>query len=334
MGARSTGFAPQHTALKRQAIGNSGWDPSAAPSMAFLGDGLQDHRFPVNARGASPNLPGILGWYGGDPIVADYVPSTLGVATIATTAANATVTSGTPMTLISVTTGGITVLTAAQAGPFLPNPIRGAQLGTQVFGTSKQNTVPAGACVIDGIPQYQMFGNQVGAFNTGFFDPATCVGRAVTIGGSASAAGGAFIVNGFDVYGFAMQEQITAAAGAGPTNGKKAWKAITSVVPQFTDAHPYSVGTTDIYGLGIFTRRFSHLAVVVAETWITASTGFVAADTTSPATAITGDVRGTYALQTPSNGTTTRLVIYATPSIADIAANPTTGLFGVPQFGS
>ena len=46
----------------------------------------------------------------------------------------------------------------------------------------------------------------------------------------------------------------------------------------------------------------------------------------------TGDVRGTYALQSASDGTK-RLVLYVSPSVANLsnATNLPTGLFGVAQ---
>ena len=165
---------------------------------------------------------------------------------------------------------------------------------------------------------------------SGFYDPATCVGRGISISGVASGTGGAFLVKGYDIYGFPMSQTVTVGAGANTVNSLKTFKAVVSVTPQFTDAHNYSVGTADVYGFGVFAKRFSKTAILWAETWVTASTGFVAPDITTPATAATGDVRGTYATQSASNGTN-RLVIYVTASLADIAANPTTGLFGQPQ---
>lgn len=326
MTGRTTFFAPAHTPLKRQALGNSGADPSAAPSHTFLGGGIQDHRMPYGGRGASPTQAGIIGWYGFQPFVADYVPSTLAPANIAP-GGNAT--SGQPIPLVTTSGAGITVLAAPTS--FLPNPIRGAGGGQSVFGTATQNIIPAGSVVIDGVPQVLSFGTMLGSFNTGFYDPGTCVGRAVSVTGAAGGTGGAILVSGYDTYGFPLREQITAAAGA-TVNGHKAFKAISSVVPQFTDAHTYSVGTADVYGIGLFTRRFSHLEIEWNEALVTTNTGFVAADTTNPATNVTGDVRGTYAVQSASNGTN-RLVITCSPSIADLAGalGITQGLFGVPQ---
>jgi hypothetical protein len=310
MGGVTTFWAPVHRPLARQASSESGIPLNAAPSIDFLGSAIQDHRYAYNKRGSSSTLPGILGWFGANsPIVANIVPSTIATANIA---ALANVTSGTAMTKVSSSGAGITVASTSAPANFWSSGV----------------SVTSG-CVIDGLPTYQLFGGS-GSFTTGFFSPDTVVGRAVSITAAASATGGHFIVSGYDCYGYAMSEDINAAAGAATTNGKKAFKVVTSVVPQFTDAHNYSVGTADIFGFGIRADLFSDVRIYWNSAGITATTGFVAAVTTDPATTTTGDVRGTYAVQSASDGTK-RLVIYATPVLSALATNPTKGLFGVTQ---
>ena len=137
-------------------------------------------------------------------------------------------------------------------------------------------------------------------------DPAQGVARAVSITGNAASTAQVFTVRGYDVYGQAMTEAISFAGGAVTTNGKKAWKYISSVTPATTDAgHTLSVGTTDILGINVRADFWEYMDIFVAGAFITASTGWVVADATN-ATTTTGDVRGTYALQTASNwdGTT------------------------------
>lgn len=314
MSARSAQYAPCHVvAQKGPAAYRSkffGSDP--APSHQAFGCGLQDHRFPWDMyQGQSPSIGyGVLGWFGTEPICLSLAPSVIVVGGIC---AAANVTNLTPMTLAGASTG----ITVASALTLFPG-----------FIVNGQAPISAGL-VLDGVPTPLSFGRR---FLSAFYDRSKMLSRAVSITGSASATGGHFIVSGFDVYGFPMTENINATSGAATTNGKKAFKVVTSVVPQFTDAHNYSCQTTDIYGLPLLTLRFEDTGVFWNGSWVSATTGFVAADTTTPATSTTGDPRGTYAVQSASDGTKF-LSVEITPSVASMASNQptslTTGLFGV-----
>jgi hypothetical protein len=162
----------------------------------------------------------------------------------------------------------------------------------------------------------------------GIWNPQALVSRAVSVTGSASSTGGNILISGYDIYGMPMSEVIAAPAGASTVNGKKAFKYIASVTPQFTDAHNYSVGTTDIYGFPLRSDFFGDVAINYNSAAITANTGYTAAVTTSPATTGTGDVRGTYALQSAADGSK-RLMIRQFVLAANMATIP--GLFGVTQ---
>lgn len=132
------------------------------------------------------------------------------------------------------------------------------------------------------------------------FDPTQGIARAVSITANAGATGQAVVVRGYDIYGQAMSESITAVA-ASTVNGKKAFKYIASVTPATTDAgHTLSVGTTDIMGINFRADFWEYMDIFSAGAFITASTGWTVADVATPTTT-TGDVRGTYALQTASN---------------------------------
>lgn len=309
--SRSALTAPAHVIAKRAALGNANNDPNLSPSVGYGGFGLQDHRLPFNIIN-SANGAQTLGFFTFDSIpVVDQVPSAIATANIA---ALQTVTNGTAMTLVSSTGAGITVMSSA------------------FFALASQNTVPVGTLAIDGVPNYVRFG--LGDV-TAFHDPTHAIARAVSITGSTSATGGAFAVVGFDLYGVLMHETITATAGATTTNGKKAWKFITSVTPQFTDAHNYSVGTTDIYGFGMRCDQWNYADIYFGTppaVLITSATGFTAA-VSSTATATTGDVRGTYATQSASDGTKS-LQIFIGPTLAQAsnAAGAAVGFWGVPQF--
>jgi hypothetical protein len=157
--------------------------------------------------------------------------------------------------------------------------------------------------------------------------------RCVSITGVSGGAGGAFLVSGWDIYGVPMTQTITVAAGANTVNSTKAFKYIKSVVPQFTDAHNYSVGTADIFGFDLRTDLWEQVEVFYNQSFVTVATGYTSAVATSPATATTGDVRGTYAVQAATDGVK-RLAFYQTMSIQQmIQATPTNyiSLFGVTQ---
>lgn len=135
-------------------------------------------------------------------------------------------------------------------------------------------------------------------------DPYQCIARAVSITGNAGSTAQTFTVSGYDIWGNVQTEGIAFAGGAATTNGKKAFKYIQSVTPASTDAgHTLSVGTTDIFGFTLRSDFWEYMNVYYNGAFITASTGWVVADTTSPATATTGDTRGTYAVQSASDGT-------------------------------
>lgn len=158
------------------------------------------------------------------------------------------------------------------------------------------------------------------------FDPTQAITRAVSITGNAGSTAQNFVVRGYDVYNQPMTETIAFAGGAATTNGKKAFKYIASVTPASTDAgHTLSVGTTDILGMNVRTDFWEYINLFVAGAFVTASTGWTVADVSTP-TATTGDVRGTYALQTASNWDGT---------VANWAASRRTAMFSsVPLFNT
>ena len=167
------------------------------------------------------------------------------------------------------------------------------------------------------------------------YDPSQATARAVIITASnSSGAGGIFTVKGYDVYGVPMTETLTSAPGSALTvTGKKAFKYIASVTSDTTDAtYNYSVGTTDIIGINLRADIFEYSDIYMAGALITANTGFVAAGTATTATA--ADTRGTYAVQTATDGSR-RLIIYVCPTIQAVTrSTPTdsTLLFGVTQY--
>lgn len=129
-------------------------------------------------------------------------------------------------------------------------------------------------------------------------------------------------IYGTDFYGLSQTETLTL-NGTTTVNGKKAFKTVTRVAMSAATTGNVSVGSTDIFGIPY--RANSRNYVLTAWNGAQVTTGtFTAADTTSPATATTGDVRGTYLVPDASNGTK-RLTIWE--FIAD--DDTQTGLYGV-----
>ena len=235
-----------------------------------------------------------------------------------------TVSSLTGTMTVGMTLAGTGVATGTVIANQLTGPAGGAGTYTVTGNATVSSTTITGQT--NGTSSLgQPFGQSQTVY---LWNPQALVARAVSVTGSASSTGGNILISGYDIYGVPMSEVIVAPAGATTVNGKKAFKYIASVVPQFTDAHNYSVGTTDIYGFPLRSDFFGDVAMNYNATGITASTGYTAAVTTSPATTTTGDVRGTYALQAAADGSK-RLFARQFTTPANVAS--TSGLFGVTQ---
>lgn len=134
-----------------------------------------------------------------------------------------------------------------------------------------------------------------------FLDPRQSIARAVSITGVVSGTGGNFIVRGADIYGVLMSETIAAGAGVSTVFGKKAFKYIFSVTPQFSDAHTYSVGTTDVFGYHYRAPTWEDTEAFWNAIGQTVTQGYTAPlALITASTATTADVRGT--LQTSAQG--------------------------------
>ncbi len=181
-----------------------------------------------------------------------------------------------------------------------------------------------------------------------FLDPSQALARGVSVTTGTAGTGGNIKISGWDTYWQPMNETIAASASASTTVfGKKAFKAIKSVTPQFTDAAgTYSVGTSDVFGFNLRARRWEESSGAWAAAFITGSVGF-----SSFAAPAAGDVRGTFQVSaqgggtgygaTNSNGAITslvmtgnRLALYQSPTLADtLQATPLApqSMFGATQ---
>lgn len=166
-------------------------------------------------------------------------------------------------------------------------------------------------------------------------DPKQTCSRAVGITGVASGTGGAFTIRGFDMYGQPQSETITATAGATTVWGKKTYKWFLSATPSFTDAHGYTVVTSDTFGFAARSDLYEYTNLYYGgsfqTTGVSTTSAWTAADQTSPATLTTGDVRGTFQVSarganatvtstTYTNGTN-RVSIFATIPLYNLIAS-------------
>lgn len=141
--------------------------------------------------------------------------------------------------------------------------------------------------------------------------------RAITITGAASGTAVPFTIVGYDMYNQRQTEVITGPTTATVTTNK-CYRYIQSITTTGTTTSAFTIGTSDTIGLPVLVSTFDQfINLYYNNAGITATTGFTAADLTSPATTVTGAVRGKYALQSASDGTK-RFTHYISIPIANI----------------
>lgn len=154
------------------------------------------------------------------------------------------------------------------------------------------------------------------------------VPRAVKVNCSTTAR--AFTVTGYDVYGQPMSEVVTVAVAGTAVTGLKAFYQISGVTIAGS-ATACVVGTSDVLGIPVRVANAAYVVSVKSNNTLAQDAGaFVAADTAT-ATTGTGDVRGTYAPATTSNGIIRTVMLISLPGIA-VGPNATRiGALGVNQ---
>lgn len=309
-GERAMGSATAVTGITGASAGyisGTGENPDRGPNCFYAGNMVKDPYYRYLRGGGSLTVGGYpnqaLGYVDHQIQTIDLVPSLIATANIAALQAP---TAATALTLVSVTGAGITVLSAA----------------FNVLNTGL--SVPSGALRIDANPAWYSFGDS-GAMEG--WTGAAC-GRAVSLTSGANLSAVTFVVRGYDLYGRPQTENITGPNNT-TVNGVKGWKWIASVTPNTTSVSTVSVGTADIFEFPLRADKFAQVTIYWNGALITANTGFVAAVTTDPATATTGSPRGTYAVQSASDGTKSLQILQRLP-----AANlgTLTGMWGVSPF--
>lgn len=297
------------------AYGKGRGDPDSnlerAPSFFDMGTALLDPRAAFGYAQGQRSFRPTYGFAGtADIVVLDVAPATAAANNIA---ASQTPVAGTALTL----TAGAGVTSAS------------------VMNNATGQTVTG--LVLDGTPGAIAFGQGLGQSVGGplrIWDPQRMLSRTVRVTSVGNDSGATFTVRGLDCYGFPLTQTVTG-GNAGAASTSKAFKTILSVTPAGTlSGSAVTVGTNDVFGFPLRVDQFPYTTMFWAGAPITANTGLTPAVTTSPATALTGDVRGTYAVQSASDGTK-RLVAFVIPQVNNLSPNVATGnfdgMFGVPQ---
>lgn len=155
--------------------------------------------------------------------------------------------------------------------------------------------------------------------------------RSLTFTSSGNDLGITFTITGYDKYGAKLSATRVGGNAALVETLKPFWQILT-IASTGAAAGTVSIGVGDTFGMPVVVTDVSYVAAAKWAQTLAADAGtFVAADATSPATAATGAVRGTYKPSSASNGTR-RLVMGLL--VRAIAAGPYAtyvGALGVPQ---
>ena len=140
-----------------------------------------------------------------------------------------------------------------------------------------------------------------------------------------------FTISGYDVYGQFMTQLITAPSTSTVATNK-AFKSVTQIAISAAAGSAITAGFNDKFGLPV---RVTNATYVISAKWdavLAADTGtFVASDQTSPATASTTDVRGSYTPSTASNGIRRLLFTVFIPALGSGPNATRIGAVGVNQ---
>jgi hypothetical protein len=157
------------------------------------------------------------------------------------------------------------------------------------------------------------------------------VPRAVSLTSAGNISAVNFTISGYDVYGQAMTQTL-AGPNANTVTTLKAFYQVTSIAVSAAVGTNTSAGTSDRFGLPIIVSDRGYVDRTGWNNTLAADAGTLTpADATSPATAATGDVRGTYTPTSASDGVK-RLIVEVL--LASTAVGPTAtrvGAFGVTQ---
>jgi len=136
-------------------------------------------------------------------------------------------------------------------------------------------------------------------------------------------------ITGRDAYDAPVVERLVF-NGTTPVSGSKSFKQVESIAISAALTGNASAGTEDEVGLSYRVDDADDVDSAIeggnAKVIGVGAGAITVADTTSPATAVTGDVRGTFNPSAAADGTDELKLVYKP------AGRNTVGAFGVPQF--
>lgn len=158
------------------------------------------------------------------------------------------------------------------------------------------------------------------------------VPRGVGITSTSDLTGVNFTVSGYDVYGQPMTQTLAGGSTAKVTT-KKAFYQIVSVAASGAVAANVSVGTSDLFGLPVLVGTLAYISRVGWDNVLAANAATALAGDATPATAATGDVRGTIAQAGNAADGTRRLVVGILLPGGAVGPDATrAGALGITQF--
>ena len=310
------------------------------PAQTFMGTGLNQSES-VFAGSITTTTLTVTSMLSGDPIQLGQYVSGTGITTGSYITAFGTGSGGTGTYTVSASssaTGAITIYASGDAYLGDPAPM---DLGVGPLGrvyiwdcipqtlqtaniAASQTASAAGAVVLTAGTSAKTVINASGVSVIQLNTP-----RALQINTSTTAR--SITISGYDYFGQAMTETITVATAGTAKSGKKAFYQVASATINGS-ATAVTIGTTDILGLPVRAIDAGYVVKVGWNNTLAQDAGtFVAADMTTPATATTGDVRGTYTPSSASDGTKRLVMTIAIPAIGCGPNATRVGALGVTQ---
>jgi hypothetical protein len=155
------------------------------------------------------------------------------------------------------------------------------------------------------------------------------VPRAITLVGDTGTLGTNITIQGWDVYQVPVTQTVSGPSGNTTVTTAKTFAYVKSVAAAGNTTSGVSIGVADVFGFPVAVSTFGQLVLNWNNAVVTSSAGWTAPVTTNPATALTGDVRGKYAVQTAADGVK---ILTAFIGLTNAITNTTDSAYGIQQF--